>query len=672
MNNPKLNMMKARSGATRKRPVSRIVIIVAVAVVLVAVGIFVAHPFYRAARAAMAHIETGETYLAEAESAARQLDLRGAIENLSSAEVEFAGAKDALDRLGPLSGFPVVGKKVTAATEIVESGLLAMSGVREAFGVAEDVLGAVREGEELTGSFAGIFPDVTVPFRELTAERKREMLAALERSAPRISSAVASLDSSLARLDAVPEGVFGGELERSLASATEKIENLRDALAVLMPVADLLPMLLGHDEDRRYLLFFMNNTEMRPTGGFLGVYGTVTVRDAELISMDTNDVYYLDGPSEGLDRPPPPEPIRRYIGIDKWYLRDANWSPDFPTSARVMERFYLEEAAVVGEDTSEIDGIIGVTPEVAADVLRIIGPVTVEGKTFEADGFTDQLEFEVEQGFALEGIPHFARKDIIGVLMQEMFDRVTSLSFGDLLRVAKSAEQNLEEAHAVAYMKDQRAQDFILQKDWGGRLRPVEHDYVSVIDANLASLKSDPAVDRRIRYSVYLNDEGDYEARVAVTYDHHGGFDWKTTRYRTYTRVYVPVGSVLLSVEGAMMDDHLKDPARRPGTADTYDELDRTAFGAFISIEPGESGTLEFRYLLPTLVADAIDDGNYALTVEKQPGTTGHGLTLELDFGKKLTDAAPAEDPAEWGDGAYRYSTDLRIDREFSVETEGN
>jgi hypothetical protein len=171
---------------------------------------------------------------------------------------------------------------------------------------------------------------------------------------------------------------------------------------------------------------------------------------------------------------------------------------------------------------------------------------------------------------------------------------------------------------------------------------------------------------------VYLNEEGDWEARVAITYVHNGGFDWKTTRYRTYTRVYVPADSELLSVEGALVDDRLRDPAQRPGTADTYEELDRTAFGAFISIEPGDTGTLAFRYLLPTLVADALDDGNYALTVEKQPGTAGHGLTLDLNLGKKLTDAAPAEEPAEWGDSVYRYSTDLRVDREFSAETEGN
>jgi hypothetical protein len=668
-----LNMMKAKRGARRKVSSRHIAMTVAVvAVVLLAIGAYAAHPFYRAGKAVMDHVEAGEELLAEAEASARQLDLREALEHLTSAEEEFEAAQKELGRLKPLSGLPYIGRRISAASDILESGIIAVAGIRDAFEAAEDVMYAVQEGEELTSSFAGVFPDVTLPFRDITAERKKEILSALERNSPRIGSAVSRLDSSLAQLRSVPAGIFGGGLADSLAAASDKIQDLRDTLALLMPAAEHLPVLLGHGEDRHYLLFFMNNTEMRPTGGFLGVYGTVTLRDAEIVSMDTSDVYRLDGPSELLYRPAPPEPIRKYIGINKWYLRDANWSPDFPTSAQVMEKFYLEEAAAIGERTQEIDGIIAITPKVAADMLRITGPVTVQDKTFDAEGFTDQLEFAVERGFVAEGIPSFARKDIIGVLMGEMVDRIMAMPLADLFRVLQSVERNFEESHAVAYMKDAGLQSYVLDKDWGGKMGDVDSDYLSVIDANLASLKSDPAVDRSIRYSVYLNDKGDYEGHVAITYDHRGDFDWKTTRYRTYTRVYVPAGSELLSVEGAMVDDRLKDPARRPGTADTYDELDRTAFGAFISIEPGERGTLEFRYLLPTLVADALDDGNYALTVEKQPGTAGHGLTLDLDFDKNLTNAAPAEESSEWGDNSYRYSTDLRIDREFSVETEGN
>ncbi len=666
----KLNMMRARRGARRKMPAW--LIAVPIVVLVISVGLFLAFPFVRAATAAVHHIDAGQAGLEETEKAVQRLDLPAALESLTMAQEEFAAARTEIGRLQPLAFLPYVGKRIAAATVVVDGGLEAMDGMQEALKAADNVLAAVGEGEDLSSGLMNALSGGDVPFSDLTPEDKRRLLEALDQAADRIGSAVMKLDSAAVALRSVPPRIFDDRLSDALASATGRIESLRDTLTEVEPATKFLPALLGHGEDSRYLLFFMNNTELRPTGGFLGVYGLVTMRDAEIIELDTNDVYYLDGPSEALARPAPPEPIRKYIRIDKWYLRDANWSPDFPTSAQVMERFYMEEAAVIGEDTRPIDGIIAVTPEVAADILRIIGPITVQGKTFDADGFTDQLEFAVERDFVTEGIPFFARKDIIGVLMEEMIDRLSSLPLADLLSVVRSVGRNFDESQAMAWMKDRELQAYLLKKDWAGAMRPVTGDYLSVIDANLAALKSDPAIDRSIYYSVYPGVDGSYEARVDITYEHNGSFDWKTTRYRTYTRIYVPRGSELLSVEGAMIDDKLRDPARRPGAADTYEELDRTAFGAFISIEPGETRTLEFRYLLPPSVTRIIDAGDYRLTVEKQPGTTGHGLTLELDFGKKLTNAVPAEEPSEWGDEVYRYSTDLRIDREFTVDTEGN
>jgi hypothetical protein len=666
----KLNLAEGRRGARRRVPFWRVA--VPVAVLIVAALMYLAHPFIRAAGAAVSHIEEGKALLDSAERSVRQLDLRTALDELSSASYEFEVARAELDRLQPLAGVPYIGKRIGTSVAVVDSGIEAISGMTDALEAADDILSVLGEGEDIAGALIGILPDSGVAYDEMTQENKRDILAALERNADGISSAVEKLESALATLEALPEGVFGGDLGESLETAQMRIASLYQALSSVEPAARMLPGLLGLDQDRHYLLFFMNNTELRPTGGFLGVYGTVTVRDAEIISMDSSDVYRLDGPSESAYRPAPPAPIQKYIRIDKWYLRDANWSPDFPTSAEVMERFYHEEAAYIGEDVPEIDGIIAFTPEVVSDVLRIVGPVTVQEKTFSADDFTAQLEYVVERGFVEDGTPFFARKDIIGVLMDELIDRVTSLSLTDLFRVVNSVENNFEESHAVAYMKDSAMQEFVLTNDWGGEMRPVAVDYISVIDANLAALKSDHAIDRSIRYGLFPAGDGGYEAQVSITYDHHGSFDWKTTRYRTYTRVYVPSGSELISVEGSLMDDKLRNPAGLPGEVDTYQELDRTAFGTFTSVEPGTTGTLSFRYRLPSSVASAIASGRYVLTVEKQPGTEAHGLTLDLDFGKKLTDAAPAEDPSEWGDDTFRYSTNLLVDRDFSVEMGGN
>jgi len=635
--------------------------------VLILLLIAFIYPFVRAGRGMLQHVEDGRSDLAAAETYASQLMIDDALHRLELAEAEFDAARRNLDTLLPLSSAPYVGKRIEAAEKLLLGGITAVSAVREALLAVKDVLELTAEGEGLTGSVVGTIPSPDVPFSELTSEKKQAILGALERSAPRLARSVTRIDEALATLDEVPADVIGEELFEEIEAAKTKLRSVRSSLAALAVAAEHLPSFLGYPEQKRYLVFFQNNTELRPTGGFLGVFALVEVKDAEMLSATAEDIYALDGPSEKTDRPSPPEPIQKYIRIYQWYLRDANWSPDFPVSAELMDQFYFEEATFAGRNPQPIDGIVTITPQLASDLLRIIGPITIGDKTFDANNLVDELEFAVEVGFRDEGIPVFARKTIVGDLMEEMMERLTALPLSRLVVALQAVERNLTESHILLWMKNQNLQSFITDLDWGGRLHGVDGDYVSVIDANLAALKSDHAMSRSINYSIDPVDGG-YEARVAVTYVHGGGFDWKTTRYRTYTRTYVPAGSELVRVEGALDDDKLRSPSGKPGTPDVYDELGRRAFGAFISIEPGTTGTLTFVYRLPPDVVDDINRGEYKLYFEKQPGTEAHGLTLLLNFGKKLTKARPAEEPYEFGDSHYKYSTDLRVDREFEVE----
>jgi hypothetical protein len=115
-------------------------------------------------------------------------------------------------------------------------------------------------------------------------------------------------------------------------------------------------------------------------------------------------------------------------------------------------------------------------------------------------------------------------------------------------------------------------------------------------------------------------------------------------------------------------NDKIYNPARKIGKIDTGEELGKTWFGAFISVEPGEERTLSFEYVLPEKIKAQIGGGEYKLIVQKQAGTIGHPLTLNLDFGKNIKQAAPAEESKEWGNNSYKLQTDLRIDKELEIK----
>lgn len=636
--------------------------------VVAVVAFMVLLPFGMIAVRVYGQALSGRDDLLAAEQAVEALDVDLAIDLVDAAEEKFTVALRETEKLRYLAFVPYVGERVEAADSLLTAGISTAAALGQALEAGRDVLAVISEVEGLDGTISSVLPDAATLYNDLTPRQKRQILAGLARAAPRIGEAIGQLDAALFAIDDMPDNETVRSLKARLEPMRIKIGTLRGSLSAILPAAEILPGVLGYPEEKHYLLVFQNDTELRPTGGFLSMVGEFVIRDADLITVEVNDVYSLDGPAEATVRPPPPPPIRKYIGIDEWYLRDANWSPDFVSAAETIERFYKEEYIAAHPQAAEprIDGIIAVTPRLAEDILRVTGPITIDTYKFDADNLVDELEFQVEKNFIAAGVPFDQRKAVVGKLFQEMIDRVSSFSLAQLIGLIGNVHRNLDQGSILMLSKDPALQRLILENDWGGRLRDVRGDYLAVIDANLASLKSDPMVSRSIKYSV-VPDGGGLTGKVAVTYVNRGTFTWKTTRYRTYTRVYLPEGSELIGVAGAMENDKLKDPARRPGQADSGSELDRRYFGAFIAVEPGESRTLEFTFKLAPTVVKMASSGDYVLDVDKQAGTLGRGLTLDLDFGKKLTTAEPAEDPREFGDTKYRLITDLDIDRHFEV-----
>jgi len=175
-------------------------------------------------------------------------------------------------------------------------------------------------------------------------------------------------------------------------------------------------------------------------------------------------------------------------------------------------------------------------------------------------------------------------------------------------------------------------------------------------------------MDKQIFYSVDLTDINNPTATVRLRYTNNTqNIDWRHTRYRSYTRIYVPEGSELISSKGAMTGD-LTQTGGVPvvGDVDVTKELGKTVFGAFWAIEPRRTGELTFTYRLPQRVADQLNQENYHVLVQKQPGAITE-LTLDLSFGKKLLSATPPEEEPAFGDDRYQATFDVQKDTPVTV-----
>ena len=183
-----------------------------------------------------------------------------------------------------------------------------------------------------------------------------------------------------------------------------------------------LPSILGWDEPRRYLVLTQNPAELRPTGGYAGSYGIVTFDKGRITERMFQDVFLLDVPWDYPFIKGPQELHDYLLGEQQpWQLADANWAPDFPTSARDAIRLYANESG----DT-DIDGVLAITTYTIDELLKVTGPITLpEHDLTVASGETTLKLLQKIWAAAAGGSTN--RKAILGPFAERLFTTLLGL-----------------------------------------------------------------------------------------------------------------------------------------------------------------------------------------------------------------------------------------------------
>lgn len=620
---------------------------------------------------ALAGVVDGRASLLEAKTALERFDWEVAGQSLASAETQFESANDALGWFAPVGVIPGFGKGYRAGRALVHAGAVASRSFGSTLSVGTELLSLVGSDESILQS-GNVKGDVLQRWNALSRDERQFILTRLKTRLPLLEVASNDLHLTVEELDEAFLGLTPSVLVDAKQVLVDRVREAETYLDVMVEGGTLLTS-LSDEDGGTVLLLFLNDNELRPGGGFLGSFGILSLDAGAIRDLKTYDVMAVDAPVLQTRTTPAPAPLSEYLGVPAWFLRDANWSPDFAVSSERTLQFLREElaasgaSAVLPEDL-HVDAVVGMTTSVASDVLAILGPIEVDGERFTADTIADVLENAVEFTFVNRGLTQDRRKDIIQSIANIMRERMVNLSLNDWSRVFTSVAVRLRDKHLMFYSQDPNVERLFEREGWGGRVAErFQGDYVMAVDANLAALKTDAVMRRTWSYSIRPDADG-LLATLRLSYQNTGTFGPKTTRYRTFTRVYVPEGSTLVGVEGSLANDRLKNAAGIADEPVVSEELGKTVFGAFTSVEPGETHDLVFTYRLPDWLNKQVQNGTYDLQVQKPLGSQNHALTLDLDFGKKLTQASPGEDPTQWGDTTYRLNTFVDQDRLFEVD----
>lgn len=527
---------------------------------------------------------------------------------------------------------------------------------------AETLSQSASEGAKLGQEFYDLIDqDDNLSFSEFSKEEKRDILKLFYESGPELNGLKANLDLAYLNLKQVNGGGLLSPFRGKINELKQNLGDASDLMEKIIPVTEILPEVSGYPEKSTFLVILQNNDELRPTGGFIGTYGILEIESGDILRFDTHDIYHMDMPVKDLINIQPPDPIKKYL-VDKWYMRDSNWSPNWPTSAKNIEWFYHKENNLlppkdqINNFSGEFNGVIAITPDLIEDLFDLVGPITIEGETYNQDNFTELLEYRVEQSYVDLGVPKWHRKEVIGDISKALKIRMFNLPISRWAEAINIFYDNAYEKNLLVYLKDERSQEIISDLGFSGEVKETNGDYVMVVDSNMAALKTDAVMSRSMDYHLEQSSNGLF-AKLKINYSHNGGFDWRTTRYQSYTRVYVPQGSSLIKSEGF-----------ESGDAKVNNELGKTVFEGFISVEPGEIHNLYLEYKLPEKVSNQLKFNKYDLIIQKQPGKSLDKLLVDLKMQNDIKSYWPSGFFVDViGDRNIIWETGLNTDKNFKI-----
>lgn len=575
----------------------------ALLLVLGGLGLWWARSFQALAVAGKAAASAGMTQLQ-----AKQPD--ASLASFQTAQQKFAQAEA---MLGPgwLQVVPVLGHQVAAADDLTSIGSAGSAAGIEAASLYRDIAAAPHGGNRLSTLFTLAHPH---------------------------------LDAALVQLVEVQQhyqNLSPAWLLPPLADAVTQAKDLLDPMAGTLAHAQSLLQVERYlfSGEHRFLVVSQSSGELRPTGGFMGTYGLVTIGPSGFTMSKYADIFTLPDGTLNLPKPPGRAPYRQFL------FRDANWWVDFPTSSQVMLQFWQNMSQ------PEVDGIIALDFPAIRDLLTVFGPITVKESAtpISADNMFDVLTTIVEGETAGKG---HDRKNVVASLANGLIERITHMDDASFVPTVRSLAESVSGKHVQWYFTDDPTQSAAVDAGWAGAVDPPKDttDLLAAVNAVVPQSKANMGVTKTIDYQVNLAADGSAQTDLTLGYVKDSTIVPKLKRqwFGDSLRIHRITGT-----------EHVAGSADQAGLAAIDDRIGLPTWSGYFTLDPGKSTSVRFASTVP----NALRQGTAAaLPAGPATGSAGTGswhyrllLVKQADlFDAKATVTVDA--PAGWSvSGAVAY-----------------
>lgn len=337
--------------------------------------------------------------------------------------------------------------------------------------------------------------------------------------------------------------------QRILKDYISYLEVQRTNFITFQQLMPLFPELLGQTEKRTYALLLQNEHELRPTGGFLQAVALITLDKGQLIDTQVFSVYDLDNRLAAVVTPP--DDLKQVLGEERWYLRDSNWNPDFPTAAKQIT-WFLEQQL-----NKKIDGVIATNIGVVEDVLRATGPLDLDqyNELLTDRNIAERMEFHSEVTL----VESNQASDYTVTVLQALLTKIAQLPQAKSTEFLAVIGQQLKDKNMLISLADGNEAATLSLLGWTGELiqpncpaqfsaTPCVVDSLAIFDSNVGVNKANFQLDRQDTHQVELSPTQANHTHTVTLENKAQSNAWPKGTYQSYIRLALPSSAKLQDI----------------------------------------------------------------------------------------------------------------------------
>ena len=387
----------------------------------------------------------------------------------------------------------------------------------------------------------------------------------------------------------------------------------------IKPYLPFTSYLLGINKPVSYLILLGNDAEMRANGGFAGSYAKL-IANYPKFELSFQDIYVPNGQLKGYVTPP--APIQEAFKHGSWELANADWEPDFPTTATTL-RWFMEKGGEINPDNLLILNLTTIKK-----VLDVVGTFTVP--EYDAQITPDNLYLFLQGKTEMNFFPGSTqKKDTLTAVGLSFKKEILNLPLNKKVKVSKIMYQDLVNQNIVINSTDENFQNFLEKKNFAGQLVSSSPDTYLLIETNLGANKANAYIQRKTSHIISLQNNlvthkitvKFHNASVEASPNppfHYGG------DYIAYLRFYLPANAENINIDREIPEIANKETAVfKP--ASIIQKYGLTEIGFWLTTPAQNQTQVTLSYTLP------ISGDNYSLTILKQHGLVSSPQTINID-----------------------------------------